>query len=98
MNTGSDDEDTELVKDQAAVNHRHQLTGDALPSVVQFENLGNQIYQCAPGENNILKYILPDYDFEALAFPDLSHMVVVATIVHIGKLSCQSGNTSNNIY
>ena len=54
MNTGSDDEDTELVEDQAAVNHRQQLTGDPLPSVVQFENLENQIYQCAPGENNIL--------------------------------------------
>ena len=57
MNTGSDDEDTELVEDQAAVNHRQQLTGDPLPSVVQFENLENQIYQCASGENNILKYM-----------------------------------------
>ena len=42
-----------------------------LPSVVQFENLENQIYQCAPGENNIPKYILLDNDFEVLAFPDL---------------------------
>ena len=40
MNTGSDDKDTELVKDQAAVNCRQQLTHDPLPSVVQFENLG----------------------------------------------------------
>ena len=71
MNTGSDDEDTELVEDQAAVNCRQQLTGDPLPSVVQFENLENQIYQCAPGENNIPKYILLDHDFEVLAFPDL---------------------------
>ena len=71
MNTGSDDEDTELVEDQAAINCRQQLTGDPLPSVVQFENLENQIYQCAPGENNILKYILLDNDFEVLAFPDL---------------------------
>ena len=31
----------------------------------------NQIYQCAPGENNIPKYILLDNDFEVLAFPDL---------------------------
>ena len=30
-----------------------------------------QIYQCAPGENNIFKYILLDNDFEVLAFPDL---------------------------
>ena len=43
IDTGSDDEDTELVEDQAAVNCR-QLTGDPLPSVVQFENLENQIY------------------------------------------------------
>ena len=31
----------------------------------------NQIYQCAPGENTISKYILLDNDFEVLAFPDL---------------------------
>ena len=31
----------------------------------------NQIYQCAPEENNIPKYILLDIDFEVLAFPDL---------------------------
>ena len=42
-----------------------------MPSVVQFENLENQIYQCAPGENNIPKYILLDNDFEVLAFPEL---------------------------
>ena len=71
INTESDDEDTKLVEDQAAVNHRQELTGDPLPSVLQFENLENQIYQCAPGENNIPKYMLLDNDFEVLAFPDL---------------------------
>ena len=71
MDTESDDEDTELVGEQAAVNFRQELTDDPLPSVVQFENLENQIYQCAPGENNIPKYILLDNDFEVLAFPDL---------------------------
>ena len=40
IDTESDDEDTELVEEQAAVNHRQELTGDPLPSVVQFENLG----------------------------------------------------------
>ena len=69
--TESDDEDTELVEEHAAVNFRQELTGDPLPSVVQFENLENQIYQCAPGESNIPKYILLDNDFEVLAFPDL---------------------------
>ena len=67
----SDDEDTELVEDQAVVNCRQQLTGDPLPSVVQFENLENQIYQCASGENNIPKYILLHNGFEVLAFLDL---------------------------
>ena len=65
------DEDIELAEEQIAVNHRQKLTGDPLHSVVQFENLENQIYQCAPGENNIPKYILLDNDFEVLAFPDL---------------------------
>ena len=50
INTESDDEDTELVEEQAAVNCRQELTGDPLPSVVQFENLENQIYQCTPGK------------------------------------------------
>ena len=39
--------------------------------MVQIDNLENQIYQCAPGENNIPKYLLLDDDFEVLAFPDL---------------------------
>ena len=34
ISTESDDEDTELVEEQAAVNHRQELTGDPLPSVV----------------------------------------------------------------
>ena len=37
IDTESDDEDTELVEEQVAVNHRQELTGDPLPSVVQFE-------------------------------------------------------------
>ena len=65
------DEDTELAEDQIAINHRQELTGDPLPSVVQFENMENQIYQCAPGENNIPKYILLYNDSEVLGFQDL---------------------------
>ena len=63
--------DTELAEDQAAINQRQELTGDALPTVIQIDNMENNIYQCAPGDNNIPKYILPDNDFEILAFPDL---------------------------
>ena len=65
------DDDSELEEDQAAIDHRQQLTGDALPSVVQIDNLENQIYQCAPGQHNIPRFILLDKDFEVLAFPDL---------------------------
>ena len=65
------DEDTEQAEEQITINHRQELTGDPLPSVVQFKNMENQIYQCAPGKNNIPKYILLDNDFEVLDFPDL---------------------------
>ena len=65
------DIDTEVVEEQIAINKRQELTGNPLTSVLQFENLENQIYQCAPEENNISKYILLDNDFEVLAFPDL---------------------------
>ena len=65
------DDDSELDEDQAALDHRQQLTGDALPTVVQIDNLENQMYQCAPGKNNIPKFILLDDDFEVLAFLDL---------------------------
>ena len=71
-NTKNDDEesDNELQEEQAALDWKQELTGDTLPSVVQIEDLENQVYQCAPGENNIPKYILLDEDLEVLAFPD----------------------------
>ena len=67
----SDNEDKDLAEDQAALGQRQELTGDALPTVIQLENLENRVFQCAPGEHNIPKYILLDTDFEVLAFPDL---------------------------
>ena len=70
-NIDTQNEDTEEAEEQIAINHRKELTGDPLPTVVQYENLEKQTYQCAPGENNIPKYILLDNDFEVLAFPDL---------------------------
>ena len=71
-NTKNNDEesDNELQEEQAAPDHKQELTGDALSTVVQIENLENQVYQCAPGENSIPKYILLDEDFEVLAFSD----------------------------
>ena len=53
------------------MDRRQELTGDPLPAMVQIENLENRIYQCAPGENNIPKYLLLNDEFEVLAFPDL---------------------------
>ena len=70
-NDSETDEDTKVAEEQIAINKKQELTGDPLPSVLQFENLENQIYQCAPGENNISKYILLDNYFKLLAFPDL---------------------------
>ena len=70
-NNKNDDEesDDEFQEEQAALDRKQELTGDALPSVVQIENSENLVYQCAPGENSIPKYILLDEDFEVLAFP-----------------------------
>ena len=67
----SDNEDKNLAEDQAALDWRQELTGDALPTVTQLENLENHVFQSAPGEHNIPKYTLLDTDFEVLAFPDL---------------------------
>ena len=50
---------------------KESLTGHVLPSMLQFENLENAIFQCAPGQNNIPRYILLDDEFEVLVFTDL---------------------------
>ena len=63
--------DNELLEDQAALDRRQNMIGDPLPSVVEFDNIENCIFNCAPGENNFPKYVLLDEDFELLAFPDL---------------------------
>ena len=71
MQCDSDNEDKDLAEDQAALGWRQELTGDALPTVIQLENLEDHVFQCAPGEHIIPKYTLLDTDFEVLAFPDL---------------------------
>ena len=69
---GTDEEhDAELGENQAALDHRQEMTGDALPSMMQFDSLENCICQCAPSEINIPRYILLDDNFVVLAFPDL---------------------------
>ena len=66
-----EEHDVELEEDQVALDLRQELTGDALPSMVQFDSLENHIYQCAPSKNNVPQYILLDDNFEVLPFPDL---------------------------
>ena len=39
--------------------------------MLQFENIENAIFQCAPGQNNIPRYILLDDEFEVLVFLNL---------------------------
>ena len=63
--------DNELLEDQATLDRRQNMIGGPLPSVVKFDNIENCIFNCAPGENNLPKYVLLDEDFELLAFPDL---------------------------
>ena len=71
LDTHSSGSDPELAEDQAALDQKQELTGDVMPSVIQMDNMENCIYQCAPGKNNIPKYVLLDNDFEVVAFPDL---------------------------
>ena len=61
----------ELAEDQAAADWQADVTGQVQSSVVQFEQIEEEVYSCAPGENNTPKYILTDDNFENLAFPDL---------------------------
>ena len=65
-----DRETLELEEDQKESEHRAATHGDPLPSMMQLNHLEEEIYQCAPGENNVPRYMLMDKDFEALAFPD----------------------------
>ena len=64
-------DDSELLEDQITLEQKENLTGHVLSSMLQFENLENAIFQCAPGQNNIPRYILLDDEFEVLAFPNL---------------------------
>ena len=89
-NNTNDDEETDNDLQE------EQLTGDALPCVVQIENLENHIYQCAPGENNIPKYILLDEDFEVLVFPDSFHMMK-EDIIQNEVQNYQYESTSNSV-
>ena len=87
MKTGDkcSDDDSELDEDQTALQHRQQLTGDALPTVVQKDNLENQMYGCAPSENEFpnLSYWMKTLRF--LPFMIYSQMALEHTIHQMGQ-------------
>ena len=49
--------DNELLEEKAALDRRQNMIGDPLPSVVEFDNIENCIFNCAPGENILQKYV-----------------------------------------
>ena len=64
-------DDHELEEDCIASEANITLTGQPMPNVLQSRHIENDIYSCAPGENNMPCYMLMDSEFEVLAFPDL---------------------------
>ena len=64
-------EEKELEEDCVAAVKSVTLLGKPTANMLQFENLENEIYTCAPGENNIPCNMLMDDEFEVLAFPDM---------------------------
>ena len=64
-------EESEFREDCIAADKALLTTGEPPPNMLQFEQLENEIYTCAPGEDNISQYILLDNEFEVLAYPDM---------------------------
>ena len=58
-------------EDQNATDANLQVVGRPTSNMLQYENLEQEIYTCAPGENNTPRYMLMDDTFEELAFPDM---------------------------
>ena len=64
-------EENEFTEDCIAAEKALLTTGQPNANMLQFEQLENEIYTCAPGEDNIPQYILLDDEFEVLAYPDM---------------------------
>ena len=64
-------DDCKLEEDCIASEANINLTGQPMPHVLQSRHIENDIYSCAPGENNTSHYMLMDSEFEVLAFPNL---------------------------
>ena len=68
-------DDSELLEDQITLEQKENLTGHVLPSMLQFENIENAIFQCVPAQNNIPRYVLLDDEFEVLYIFCAQHMI-----------------------
>ena len=64
-------EENEFREDCVAAEKALLTTGKPTPNMLQFEQLENEIYTCALGEDNIPQYILLDDKFEVLGYPDM---------------------------
>ena len=71
LDRSNDNEHRELNEDQNATDANLQVVGRPTSNMLQYENLEQEIYTCAPGENNTPRYMLMDDTFEELAFPDM---------------------------
>ena len=58
-------------EDQNATDASLQVVGRPTSNMLQYDNLEQEIYSCAPGENNTPHYMLMDDTFEEMAFPDM---------------------------
>ena len=64
-------EENEFREDCVAAEKALLTTSKPTPNMLQFVQLENEIYTCAPGEDNIPQYILLDDEFEVLAYLDM---------------------------
>ena len=64
-------EENEFREDCVAAEKALLTTGKPMSNMLQFEELENEIYTCAPGKDNIPQYILLNDEFEVLAYPDM---------------------------
>ena len=67
----SGNECQQLEEDQIATDASLQVVGRPTSNMLQYENIEQEIYTCAAGENSTPHYMLMDDTFEELTFPDM---------------------------
>ena len=69
-----------------------QVVGRPTSNMLQYENIEQEIYTCAAGENSTPHYMLMDDTFEELTFPDMfpyGFCGYSTSVFHKSKLSLQ---------